>query len=206
MLCPNCGHNNANESAFCLQCGNKLNAETEQSQPANPSADQKNPKNDIFVSEDEYVVATIKNGMAINLLTGEGLKGEKAIVSNKRVYYQNLKVGLSMKEAAANNTNSGEYVVDIKDVTGTRITQNNPWWLFILAAITLIGAFALDAIYLIVFTLLFVAMYFLTRRTLLEVQYAGGAIRFDLKGYSMKNVRAFRNAIYTIKDSIDAGK
>ncbi len=211
MLCPNCGHNNADESAFCLQCGNKLNAEAESAQsanpanPANPSAEQKKSKKDIFVSEDEYAVATLKNGMAVHLLAGEGLFGEKAIVSNKRVYYRNLRLNLSTK-AAANNSNSGDFVVDIKDVTGTRITQNNPWGFLILAAIALIGAFITSIFELILPALLFVVMYLLLKKTKLEVQYAGGVIPFDLRGYSMKNVRAFRNAIYTVKDSLDAEK
>ncbi len=215
MLCPNCGHNNADESAFCLQCGSKLNAETESAQPANPanpSAEQKKSKKDIFVSEDEYAVATLKNGMAVHLITGEGLFGEKAIVSNKRVYYRNLKlnlsIGLSAKAIAANNSNSGDFVVDIKDVTGTRITQNNPWGFLILAAICLIAGIALlsTAPYLILFALIFVGVYLLLKKTTLEVQYAGGVIPFNLRGYSMKNIRAFRNAIYTVKDSLDAEK
>ncbi len=203
MLCPKCGHNNADQSTFCLQCGNKLNTEAEKSQNANPAAAP--TTDDIFISADEHVVATIKNGMAINLLTGEGIKSEKAIVSNKRVYYRNMKVNVG-KGSAANNSNAGDYVVNIKDVTGTRITSNNPWGLLVFAALLLIAAIAAKIYALILVTLIFAAMYFLSRRTLLEVQYAGGVIRFDLKGYSMKNVRAFRNAIYTVKDSIDAGK
>ncbi len=211
MLCPNCGHNNADESAFCLQCGNKLNAETESAQPANPatpSADQKKSKKDIFVSEDEYAVATLKNGMAVHLITGEGLFGEKAIVSNKRVYYRNLRVGLNMgmsaKAIAANDSDSGDFVVDIKDVTGTKITQNNPWGLLLLAVILLIGC--ISNLFFILPALILMVAYFLMKKTQLYVQYAGGVIHFNLRGYSMKNVRAFRNAIYTVKDSLDAKK
>lgn len=196
--CHSCGHNNADTSDFCVECGAKFNPEAEQAQSANSTAAQNKPQNTAFVSEDEYVVATLKNGMALNVLSGEGLKSEDAIITNKRLYY-NHKTGVI-------NIRSQEEKVNIKDITGTKIANYNPIGILILGALLLIVAFIAKIWALIPGSLVFVVVYFIAKKCHLKIEYAGGSIYFSVKKYGMNNIRAFQKAIYILKDSIDAGK
>ena len=186
---------------FCLQCGNKLNAEAESAQPANPAnptAAQNDQKNNTFVSDDEYVVATLKNGMVLNVISGEGLKTEDAIITNKRLYY-NHKTGIV-------NVRSQEEKVNIKDITGTKIANFNPIGILIIAALAFIVALIAKVWALIPIALLIAVFFFIARKCHLKIEYAGGAIYFSVKKYGMNNIRAFQKAIYTLKDSMDAEK
>ncbi len=199
MICPNCGHNNADGSGFCVECGTKFNAETEQAQATPQATAAPAPSaNSIFVSEDEYVVATLKNGMALNMISGEGLKTEDAIITNKRLYY-NHKTGVI-------NVRSQEEKVNIKDITGTKIANYNPIGILILGALVLIVALIAKLWAMIPAALVFVVVYFLAKKCHLKIEYAGGFIYFSVKKYGMNNIRAFQKAIYTLKDSIDEGK
>ena len=134
MICPNCGAENENGSAFCVVCGSRLDVQdtvsqgyqepegyqqqvqyeyqeqteyqqqqnqqqAEYQQPNNnPGRKDVNPgylpKSDpIFLklgngldAEDEYVVATLSNGVVRNLMTGDGVMSESIFVTNRRLY------------------------------------------------------------------------------------------------------------------------
>lgn len=156
MICPNCGAENENGSAFCVVCGSRLDVQdtvsqgyqepegyqqqtqyeyqeqteyqqqqnqqqAEYQQPNNnPGRKDVNPgylpKSDpIFLklgngldAEDEYVVATLSNGVVRNLMTGDGVMSESIFVTNRRLYY-NYNSGIFTKDRVSER-------VDIKDI------------------------------------------------------------------------------------------
>lgn len=104
-----------------------------------------------FIEPDEHIICGLKNGIALNLLSGEGFTKEDAVVTNKRLYY-NGKVGLfsSGSSGIFNGDNAGinlaalqqssgsglsnyrvEEVVDLEDITEVNIVKSTPWGIFI---------------------------------------------------------------------------
>lgn len=221
MRCPKCGMENVANATFCAKCGAQLTAaNTQPQQPsyyaagynAAPAAggnasDLSMPSPDqVLVDKDETVLATLKNGMALNYISGEGLRNERAFVTNKRLYYY-------YKQGIINVINS-ENKINVEDITATKIVSNSPYGLLIvgglIALIGLIvaigGDFYDDEVASILSGTLIPAVgmivaFFLARKRHMRVEYAGGSINFSVKGYSMKNVRDFQNMIYKAKDS-----
>ena len=234
--CAFCGSANADEIAFCASCGNPFATEQNQSSNvkqaaprvnqaqqfnqapsvnrapvSNPAPMQQNvggnvnpSNNGAFVSADEHVVATLSNGMVANILSGEGLMNEEALLTNKRLYYTH-KTGII-------NIRAKEEKVNVKDITGTKITNYNPIGIIVMAVLTLlIGIFCTvgnqDPVYLITFlplTVVFLLFYFFFKKSFLKVEYAGGSISFSLKKYKKENIQSFQKSIYAVKDSLDA--
>lgn len=208
--CPFCGNLIADDATFCGFCGNKIVTERAQTQvPPTASAQQTEKisisidKNSTFVSPDEYVVATLKNGMMLNVLSGEGLKTEDAVLTNKRMYY-NHSTGIL-------NVHSQEEKVNIKDITGTKIASYNPLGILYLGILVLIagiifGVSMEEMVFVVpfVFAALFlILLYFFAKKSFLKIEYAGGDIRFSVKKYGKEKIRAFQKAIYAIKDEFE---
>ncbi len=212
-ICPVCRHSNADESTFCLACGNKLADEGRQVQTIKPAVNQQKdrinvafPQNNDFVSNDEYVVATLSNGVVLNLVSGEGFKTEDAVLTNKRLYY-NHKTGIL-------NIQTQEEKVNIKDITGSKITNYNPLGIFILAIfVAVFGLFGSIAasdfeifpIFLLASLFLFV-VYLFIKKSHLKIEYAGGSIYFSVKKYGKENIIKFQKSIYAVKDHIESNQ
>lgn len=156
---------------------------------------------EVFVEKDEKPVATLSNGLVLNLLSGEGLRNEQAVLTDKRLYYNH-------REGLINRISTRE-IINADDITGTKITDNKPYSLLIWAALIFIGtlitsiqsddstAIVFGIITAIVIVILFLA---LIKKWLL-IEYAGGRIRLSVKKYGMNNIIAFQKAIYRVKGS-----
>ena len=156
---------------------------------------------EVFVEKDERPVATLSNGLVLNLLSGEGLRNEQAVLTDKRLYYNH-------REGLINRISTRE-IINTDDITGTKITDNKPYSLLIWAALIFIGtlitsiqsddstAIVCGSIVAIVMVILFLV---LIQKWLL-VEYAGGRIRLSVKKYGMNNIIAFQKAIYRVKAS-----
>ncbi|MBE6709047.1 MAG: zinc ribbon domain-containing protein [Ruminococcaceae bacterium] len=202
-ICTSCGHNNSDTAAFCALCGNPLVAGPADNSDYTQQNDRINfdfSENNVFVSNDEYVVATLKNGIVNNILSGEGIKTEDAVLTNKRLYY-NHKTGII-------NIHTQEEKVNIKDITGSKIATFNPVGLLILSILLFlvgfIGLFAKEeevAVAFIPATLLLI-VYFIVKKSHLKIEYAGGSIYFSVKKYGQKNIRNFQKCIYAVKDHL----
>lgn len=203
MICNHCGSSLPDDAVFCNVCGNIVNSAASNGNHQQQYYKQPSNENGIFVDPNEKIVATLSNGMAQNVISGEGLKKERAIVTDKRLYY-------SIKKGVINITQI-EQKIDIKDITGTNITGLNPVGLLIFAGILLIfaiilavstgepeliPAFIMPAIALTV-------IYFVSFKKFFKIDYAGGNIRFSLRGYSMEKAREFQKSIYAVKDTLN---
>lgn len=225
MKCPQCGTENVANSTFCANCGAQIPAAQASYTPysnanmpgasyqasyqgqSDYSSDYSMPSPDqVLVDKDEQVMATLKNGMALNYISGEGLRRERAFVTNKRLYYY-------YKQGVVNITNV-EDKIDVEDITGTKICSIAHYGLLILAALFALAGIILAIAFeegeaivpFLVPVVAFVVSFFLTKKRHMFVEYAGGSIRFSVKGYSMKNVRDFQNMIFKVKDRIKGKK
>lgn len=206
MICNNCGTQNSDDAQFCVGCG--MNFYTDNTYTSNQNG-QTYPiqniyvpqGNGIFVNADEQLVATLKNGRAANILSGEGFRNEDAVITNRRLYYNHTD-GLI-------NTKRVERKIDIKDITGTRIEDNQPRMLLILAALMgVIGLFtAINGsgegfMICLLWAVIFGVSYILAVKKHLRIDYAGGYVSFSVKNYSMENVQEFQRCIHALKDTM----
>ena len=204
-FCNFCAHNNGDEATFCDSCGTPLDAQTLDTKTANQSnrGDIKFPTNNDFISADEYVVATLTNGIVDNILSGEGLKEEDAILTNKRLYY-NHKTGLI-------NTHTQNEKVNVKDITGTKISTFNPVGLLLVSifaiVLGIVSALASEDVGLLALSvpiaLAFALAYLIAKKAYLKIEYAGGSIGFSVRKYGKENISNFQKCIYAVKDRLD---
>ncbi len=150
-------------------------------------------------AEDEYVVATLSNGVVRNLMTGDGVMSESIFVTNRRLYY-NYNSGFFTKDRASDR-------VDIKDITGTKVNDFSPNLLLVLAVIAIIGAMFLGGLGVIIIGIGVAAVFFIiwaaSRKQELLIQYAGGHIAMNVQGYSRKQVLKFQSIIHALKDQVE---
>lgn len=150
-------------------------------------------------AEDEYVVATLSNGVVRNLMTGDGVMSESIFVTNRRLYY-NYNSGIFTKDRASDR-------VDIKDITGTKVNDFSPNLLLVLAVIAIIGAMFLGGLGVIIIGIGVAAVFFIiwaaSRKQELLIQYAGGHIAMNVQGYSRKQVMKFQSIIHALKDQVE---
>ena len=159
-----------------------------------------------FVDPSESAVATLQNGALQNIVSGEGYQDEDAVVTQKRLYYRRKKGIL--------NITHEEDVIDLNDITATKIIARNPYSLLVIAGVLFLFALigfagysrmgngSISAAFLVgtlVYVLYFVVLFFVLKKKYLLVEYAGGRIFFTVKKYRMENVRSFQQAIYKMK-------
>lgn len=204
MICPSCGASIPDGSRFCTICGSPIGAASQQaySQSQQYSAP---PENDSvfsgspFVDPGEQVVATLENGFTANLLSGEGFLKEDAYVTNKRIYY-NASHGILNKTKTRN-------IIDLTEVTGTKLVDVKHYGFLVLAALCVLAMlfvrFAAISLSSLTTALVFVALFFITNKKHLRIEYAGGFIYFSVRKYSMNNVIDFQKAIYQQKDALN---
>lgn len=205
MICPFCGANTPDGTQFCQSCGSALNGNQQQSysqQSYNQQSynQQSQKSNGIFVDPSEYVTATLTNGFAENIISGEGLVKENAYVTNKRVYY-NARHGVL-------NVTDVKNVIDIPDITGTRIISMKHLGLLILGALLFVAGIIVGAasgelaaaLPMLSAALVLVLTFFITMKKHLFIDYAGGHISFSVRKYTLQNVVDFQKAIYIQKD------
>ena len=206
MKCSNCGAEIGEETKFCEKCGTPVQEMAGRNQEdVVMSEGGKKYKSSTgakgFVVENEGGSFSLKNGWTANILAGEGLLREDAIITNKRLYY-NYNRGIITKVKK-------ECIVDIDDITGTEITDMQPRGCIVLAILSLllfiiIGALQGEGSWFglgIVMAVIFTCLYFILKQAFLVIQYAGGSIRFSVKFYGLANVRAFQRRIYFEKDN-----
>ena len=162
------------------------------------------PNNSGLISEDEYIVATLSEGVVNNLVSGEGFKTERAVLTNRRLYYYH-KVGIF-------NSRTQDEKVNVKDITGAKIITYDPVVFLIMSIIVFVALIiaALSKINIEVFIaffavgLAFYFVYLITKKSHLRIEYPGGVINFSIKKYKTEKVYWFQKCIYAVKDHIDA--
>ena len=173
-----------------------------------------------FCSPDERQITTIGTGYIANFLSGGVVEQAGATLTNKRIYFSG-KV-FSLNDKGHLSSVKQRKIVNVRDVTGVGYIQYNPiqyivW--SILALISGIMTFALTgnqtrqgwepsglgsggiAIGILVFIVL-IALFFLYRKTLLSIEYAGGNIAFDARWLQSNEQDTFIRNIHLAKDKL----
>ena len=233
MICKYCGAENPNDVQFCSNCGcsisepnvvggntgnlpngiaamsfvgntgNLPNGMATMDSVGNVATNQNyqfSTGANGFVNENEKWSYSLRNGWMQNVVSGEGFIKEDAVLTNKRLYYS-AKVGLISKS-------SREEIVEIKDITGTKIFNFKPYGLLCFAALLLIASFILMDNEVLFWSLMpssvfFIIAFFIAKKSHLRIEYAGGCIHFSVKKYGLKKVREFQRQIYTEKERLD---
>lgn len=157
-----------------------------------------------FISEDEQEIAKLSNSTVSNFLSGKGLSSDGAVLTNQRLYY-NHKSGII-------NIRTQEEIVDVKDITGTKIANFNPLGILIFAAVALIGciigaiADGEGVLFLagVIAAAVLVGVYFILKKSHLRVEYAGGFVYFSVKKYGKEQVLKFQKQIHIAKAELEA--
>lgn len=231
MFCKQCGNQIKDGERFCTICGWQVTQE-EQQGAASMSADSSTNTNvsggtannmmpgsnvvaefnksvhyisssgaDGFVDSDEVPLYSLSNGTLGHLVTGRGWAKDDAILTNKRLYYS-YNTGIL-------NQYSTEEIVNLNDITGSKINNYNPLIPLILSIITFVVSLILlressEMAFIGFGIAVFCLIFYLVRRTsVLSIEYAGGYIEFSVKNYGLKKIQAFQKCIYVAKAIAD---
>jgi hypothetical protein len=166
----------------------------------------------VFCNSDEQRIATLGTGYAANFIAtgvlGAGvLERAGATLSDKRIYFSGKVFSLDGKGRLSSTKE--QKIVAVRDVTGVGYKQYNPIH-YIVAAI---GAFIAGLGghgFLGLGGLLpglgmgcaFIVAYFVTRKVLVCIEYAGGNIAFDVRWFQSGQQDNFIRNIHLAKDKL----
>ena len=179
----------------------------------------------VFASHTEKFVCALGNSLVENFLLSGTLSKGFAILSDKRVYFKGKVFTRRGKGFTVTNE---ERVVDVKDVTGTGFVHqkhtsvlifgivalvvaaiafllsmpDNEWrylWDITVSADTLQGVAVLTG----AIGIASIVMYFVSRGTLFEITFAGGAISFDTRLINQQEIQTFQRNIRLAKDAAE---
>lgn len=206
MFCTRCGCSVNEQMQVCPQCGASLNPQATAEPNRRPqyrkeSVNMMANSNTRLIESDEKPVASLKNGIIANIITGEGIQNEEAFITQKRLYYTRTKGFI--------NRRSEHAVIELKDISATKL-YNRKNFLFLICSLLGLVAFILavtrrhpdtglcselaGAAVVLFFLFIF------SIQKAFSVEYAGGNIRFSVKNYSMDNMHAFQRAIHYYKN------
>lgn len=164
------------------------------------------PENCVYVSPDEEAVFNLGSGYLGTFLAGGGMAKASATITNKRVYFKGdsyVSMGVGLKRCKTTQ------IVDLKDITGVGIYRSFNlgaliFWIICTIFVPIIAiASGADWVFsLLILTLTFILLVFATAKTLLRVEFAGGAIAMDVKGFSKNMCNEFRTHLFRAKDAI----
>ena len=164
---------------------------------------------ELFVDEDEKQVAVLGGNYLQNMLRGGGLSKGFGVLTDKRYYFK----GKCYTKQAGHFVNTDEeWCVDVKDITATGFAYKRRIGLLLLAiACLVIGVYCLASeveaklffVALLLGGVLFLIEYFISKRGMYIVAFAGGSIGLDVSSYGgTKAVKAFDRKIRKVKDKV----
>lgn len=172
----------------------------------------------LFVDENEKVVAALGGSYIQNYLSTGGLSRGFCVVSDKRVYFKGK---CYSKNGNSYRAKKEEKIVDLKDITSTGFSAEMTLkWLILGCVFLFIGFMSIIIalararsyygsvdffIYLFgISTIVSVVswiLYFIKRKKMFEIAFAGGTIAFKRSGYSQQETRNFQKALRIAKDN-----
>lgn len=153
-----------------------------------------------FVSPDEVPMYSMGNGIISHLISSGTWAGTDAMLTNRRLY--------SSQHMGFFNRNDQEFIVNVEDISGTKITNIKATWLLVLSIIAITVAVGIMlftdskdwGIFIAIIGLIMLGIYLLNRYTALAVFHSGGVNTIVVNNYSLDTVRAFQRTIYAIKE------
>jgi len=164
---------------------------------------------DVFVDENEQQIAVLGMGYLSSFIRGEGLSKGFAILSNKRFYFR----GKCLRRSGIHYIKSSEErSVDLQDITSSGFVYYHNILLLVVAIISSVisllsipalGIGGWSALLLMVpVIIIFWVPYFLSRKRIYEVCFAGGVIALRASKYGIKETRKFDKKLRKEKDKL----
>lgn len=157
------------------------------------------------VEPSEHVMASLGNSYATTALSGGGFGKTSLFFTNKRVYAK-------YKEYTTKGKSNVDAIIDLKEISGTLLSQSNPIALLIIGILIALLGFgaavgtgqAFLGIAGILVGGIFVIRWWLHRTVLMEISFQGDRVSIMLKGYSYETANQFhkelRGYLATIKN------
>lgn len=203
--CPNCGkeissHNSditfSDVANYAGQQVNKAVTGVQTKVQASAEAYQKeqndrqvNQLSDIIIDSQEQQISVIGSNYLDNMLRGGGLKKGFGILTDRRFYFKGK---CYTRVAGQHKLVDEEYMIDLENITATGFVFSRRFLFLVLTILT---------IPTIVGALLFLIIYWLTKRVMYEVHFDGGMVCLDVSKYGgIKEVREFNKALRKAKD------
>ena len=169
--------------------------------PIGPDSNFKN----YFMNPKEKMVCILGNSYLQNFLTDQSFSKGFSVVSDKRVYFRGVVFSAIGKKFHKTKVSSA---VNIRDVTGVKVAYFSPIHHIIAGILSLLAGMILFSFsgWLLLLGLIVAAgnfaMFALKRVTLLTIEYAGGAIGFDVKWFSEEESVVYQKSLFLAKDKI----
>lgn len=174
-----------------------------------------NDLREILVDPSEKIVSNLGNNYVQNFLNTGYIGYGFAVLTDRRVYF---KGNCLYKQGRRYVKRDEDRILDIEDVTGSGFETNNPISYLIIATIltplTLLTFIlspmagtptaALLGFIPLALCIVFYVLYFIKRRNLFKIDYAGGSIAFSLGFISKEEAASFSKALRQTKDASKA--
>lgn len=218
MKCPNCKVNIPNNATKCPVCGGAISTSPQNYKHTGKSHTQynkhtgkshtqynkpnqqyskytkKKKSNGLTVEPSEQIIDSLDNSYAVSAMTGGGLAKTSVFYTNKRVY-------ANYKDYTMKGKGQVNAIVDLKEISGTLLCQNNPIYLLVIAVLAVLVGLAANmfvngaVIGGIVVGAILGIRWFLERSLILEISFQGDRIGIMLKGYSYDIADKFHKSL-----------
>lgn len=218
MKCPNCKVNIPNNATKCPVCGGAISTSPQNYKHTGKSHTQynkhtgkshtqynkpnqqyskytkKKKSNGLTVEPSEQIIDSLDNSYAVTAMTGGGLAKTSVFYTNKRVY-------ANYKDYTMKGKGQVNAIVDLKEISGTLLCQNNPIYLLVIAVLAVLVGLAANmfvngaVIGGIVVGAILGIRWFLERSLILEISFQGDRIGIMLKGYSYDIADKFHKSL-----------
>lgn len=192
MKCPNCKVNIPNNAIKCPVCGGAISNPPGGSPPPHIKITPKS--NGSTVEPSEQIIDSLDNSYAVTAMTGGGLAKTSVFYTNKYVY-------ANYKDYTMKGKGQVNAIVDLKEISGTLLCQNNPIYLLVIAVLAVLVGLAANmfvngaVIGGIVVGAILGIRWFLERSLILEISFQGDRIGIMLKGYSYDTADKFHKSL-----------
>lgn len=221
MKCPKCKVNIPDNSSQCPVCGSTIQGGRSAGNQASGYVGQgagghsggsgyagqefTGAYSGDTVEPSEHVMASLGNSYATTALSGGGFGKTSLFFTNKRVYAK-------YKEYTTKGKSNVDAIIDLKEISGTLLSQSNPVALLIIGILIALLGFgaavgtgqAFLGIAGILVGGIFVIRWWLHRTVLMEISFQGDRVSIMLKGYSYETANQFhkelRGYLATIKN------
>ncbi len=166
----------------------------------------------LFNSRDEEFRAVLGTDVISSILAGTNISKTALVLSSRRLYQTGTIFEFSANTKTARKY-EGKKVVDIEDITGvsTKMTRKLlptyiTWGVAII--VSLIGMISENTnvtVYGVILFLIGVIFSFVSKESLVIIEYSGGHLAFPQKFFSKDEIATFQKQIFNEKDSLKAG-
>jgi len=181
-----------NNATKCPVCGGAISNPPGGSPPPHIKITPKS--NGSTVEPSEQIIDSLDNSYAVSAMTGGGLAKTSVFYTNKRVY-------ANYKDYTMKGKGQVNAIVDLKEISGTLLCQNNPIYLLVIAVLAVLVGLAANmfvngaVIGGIVVGAILGIRWFLERTLVLEISFQGDRIGIMLKGYSYDTADKFHKSL-----------